>query len=240
MARGPTYGGAGPLAQFLDRLRLHGLEAFRVYYGVYRAEVKENDAANNQGVLRVRVPAIGDGVSVRRIAYPAPGYGGNGFGAKFIPPVGSFVWVRFEGGRPDCPVWMGGMWPTDGIIEDFRDPKSFGFFFPGGHHLLFDERDNEARIRLKHSNGAVILFDKDGNIDVSQVGGKQVRIGGGADEWMAKGETLKALLEELIDAINAITVPTAMGPSGVPNNAAQFVSIRARLQRFLSQVAKVK
>lgn len=44
-----------------------------------------------------------------------------------------------------------------------------------------------------------------------------------------QNETLKGLLDELIDAINQITVPTATGPSGVPVNKPVFTQIKNRL-----------
>jgi hypothetical protein len=47
------------------------------------------------------------------------------------------------------------------------------------------------------------------------------------------GESLKSLLSDLIDAIEAITVPTGTGPSGVPINSAQFTAIKNRLTNFL-------
>jgi hypothetical protein len=27
-----------------------------------------------------------------------------------VPPVGANVWVEFEGGDPDSPIWSGGFW----------------------------------------------------------------------------------------------------------------------------------
>lgn len=236
--RAPAY--ANGFFKFLDRLMNHGLEAFRLYYGSYRAEVLENADDKNQGRIRVRVHELGDTGRTSRIAFPKVAFGGNGHGMKSSPVVGDFVWVTFEGGRIDCPVWEGGVWPKDGVPEALRDPKSHGWITPGGHQILLDERDGEEFVRIKHLVGSLIEFDKDGNIKVSNTSGKVVYVGDGADEWAAKGETLKRLLEELIDAINAITVPTAMGPSGVPNNAAQFTSIKGRLEQFLSQVVKVK
>ena len=46
-------------------------------------------------------------------------------------------------------------------------------------------------------------------------------------------ESLKSIISDLIDAINAITVPTAMGPSGLPINAPQFEAIKTRLDQLL-------
>lgn len=46
-------------------------------------------------------------------------------------------------------------------------------------------------------------------------------------------EGLKKVLEDLITAINQLTVPTGVGPSGTPINAAAFTQIKNRVGNFL-------
>lgn len=48
------------------------------------------------------------------------------------------------------------------------------------------------------------------------------------------GESLKKLLNDLIQAISTITVPTAVGPSGPPINVSILQSIKARISTLLS------
>ncbi len=33
-------------------------------------------------------------------------------GIFIVPPIGSAVWIEFEGGNPDYPIWTGGFWPA--------------------------------------------------------------------------------------------------------------------------------
>lgn len=54
------------------------------------------------------------------------------------------------------------------------------------------------------------------------------------------GNTLKDILGELIDAIEAITVPTALGPSGTPMNKASFIAIKNKLKDFLSEKVELE
>jgi hypothetical protein len=55
------------------------------------------------------------------------------------------------------------------------------------------------------------------------------------DEPLVRGETLKGLLEELIDAINNQVYKTPAGPTAVgPENRATFNDIKGRFQTFLS------
>jgi len=57
-----------------------------------------------------------------------------------------------------------------------------------------------------------------------------------ADGYQIKrgGEDLKKILEDLIDTINQLTVPTSAGPSGVPINAAAFTAIKNRIPNLLT------
>lgn len=68
--------------------------------GLYRALVV--DAADPQRLnrLRVSVPAVaGFGERWALPCRPA--------GSRAVPKAGSTVWIAFEGGDPDQPVWVG-------------------------------------------------------------------------------------------------------------------------------------
>ena len=41
-------------------------------------------------------------------------------GCFIVPPIGSQVWVEFEQGDPDYPIWTGGFWGTGGGCSDLR------------------------------------------------------------------------------------------------------------------------
>jgi hypothetical protein len=235
----PAYGARG-FARFYDRFMNHGLEAFRRYYGIYRAQVVDNADDLNQGRIKVRVPSIGDPVGTKRIAYPKTPSAGNGWGFKSTPPKDSFVWVVFEGGLPDLPVWEAGVWGRDHIPEALRDVDQHGWFTPKGHKILLDEKNGQETIQIEHKGGAKVRIDKDGNIEITNVDGGTVYVGNGANEAAVLGDTLKGLLDELVDAVLLLTVPTGTGPSGTPINAAQFQGIKARWRNFLSGTVKVK
>ncbi len=57
--------------------------------------------------------------------------------------------------------------------------------------------------------------------------------GNGKIELSNNNETLVACLSDLMDKIEAITVPTGTGPSGVPLNAADFAAIKVRINNLL-------
>lgn len=61
------------------------------------------------GRIQVSVPTVlGEGQM--SWALPCAPYGGNGVGFFAVPPNGANVWVEFEGGDPDYPIWSGCFW----------------------------------------------------------------------------------------------------------------------------------
>ena len=86
----------------------------KLFYGKYRGKVKENSDPLMQGRIRAQVPAVfGDDVS--GWALPCSPYGGNGVGFFFIPPVDANVWIEFENGNPDYPIWVGCFWGANEV-----------------------------------------------------------------------------------------------------------------------------
>lgn len=80
----------------------------RELIGKFRGKVEANDDSFNLGRIKVSVPdALGEVVSW---AMPCVPYAGNGVGFFAIPPVGANIWVEFEGGNPDHPIWSGCFW----------------------------------------------------------------------------------------------------------------------------------
>lgn len=70
--------------------------------------------------------------------------------------------------------------------------------------------------------------------------GDQLKLGLGSHEPIAKGDTLQGLLEQMIDAILAIVLPTTTGvTTGPPINAAAFQSVRSRLSTLKSTLNHV-
>lgn len=79
------------------------------FYGKYRGKVEQNLDPQQQGRVQVSCPAVlGD--STLAWALPCAPYAGNGVGFHMIPPTGANVWVEFEGGDPDSPIYSGGFW----------------------------------------------------------------------------------------------------------------------------------
>ncbi len=79
------------------------------YYGKYRGKVENNLDPLQLGRVQVSVPAIlGEGTL--SWAMPCAPYAGPGVGFFAIPPRGANIWVEFEGGDPDYPIYSGCFW----------------------------------------------------------------------------------------------------------------------------------
>ena len=84
------------------------------YFGKYRGKVANNIDPNQLGRIQVSCPDVfGDGQL--SWALPCTPYAGDGVGFFAVPPQDADVWVEFEGGDPDYPIWAGCFW-SDGQV----------------------------------------------------------------------------------------------------------------------------
>ncbi len=94
------------------------------FFGKYRGKVENNVDPQQQGRLQVSAPAVlGEGSL--SWAMPCVPFAGPGVGLFTLPPTGANVWVEFEGGDPDYPIWSGCFWglgevPVTPAIEQMK------------------------------------------------------------------------------------------------------------------------
>jgi hypothetical protein len=79
------------------------------FFGKYRGKVENNIDPMRLGRVQVSAPAVLGSGSLSW-AMPCVPYAGSGVGFFMIPPVGANVWVEFEGGDIDYPIWSGCFW----------------------------------------------------------------------------------------------------------------------------------
>ena len=78
------------------------------FYGKYRGTVVNNIDPLQIGRIQVSVPDVS--VIPGIWAMPCMPIAGKQEGVFMVPQIGAGVWVEFEQGDPDYPIWVGGFW----------------------------------------------------------------------------------------------------------------------------------
>lgn len=78
-----------------------------MYFGKYRGIVKDTQDPEKRGRIKVSCPEV---LGSQTSKWALPCLPPNTFA---VPPVGQWVWLEFEGGRKDSPVWSGCWYPQE-------------------------------------------------------------------------------------------------------------------------------
>lgn len=157
-------------------------------YGIYRAKVEYINDPNQTGRVKVRIPVLHStdkqmSTDLLPWAVVMSNFGGGyDYGTKHIYPVGSTVFVMFEGGNVEYPVvigsWEGNSTSWNIMLRDTagewpKGPMSMSpqedipwFSPPGGdspkEYLLMSEHSPERYVPFKSVKGATIdVEDRD-------------------------------------------------------------------------------
>jgi uncharacterized protein involved in type VI secretion and phage assembly len=160
------------------------------FYGKYRGIVTDIQDPLMQGRIKARVPEVlGDQES--GWALPCLAFGGSQMGFFVLPDVGAAVWMEFEHGDPDYPIWAGAWFgsqadmPPDLITPPYKKTM---LVTKSGHSITLDDTPGAGGITLKTSGGQKIVLTAAGiEIDngsgaVIKLSGIQVTINNGALE----------------------------------------------------------
>lgn len=81
----------------------------RRYFGKYRGTVINNVDPQQMGRLMAQVPDVLAEIP-SSWALPCLPMAGIQMGTFCVPPIGAGVWIEFEQGDPDYPIWTGCWW----------------------------------------------------------------------------------------------------------------------------------
>ena len=79
------------------------------FYGKYRGTVLNNIDPEFQARLLVQVVDV-TGLFSSSWAMPCVPFAGPNVGQYSVPPIGAGVWIEYEQGNPDWPIWVGCFW----------------------------------------------------------------------------------------------------------------------------------
>jgi hypothetical protein len=142
------------------------------FYGKYRGTVLNNIDPEQRGRLQVQVPDV-------LVMLPSTwaeacvglsGPTGPAMGTYLVPPIGTAVWVEFERGDPNRPIWSGCRFPSSSDVPSMAKaglPVSPNIVVQTlGQHLLMvsDMPPTPATggIVLKSSTGSMIVVNDSG------------------------------------------------------------------------------
>ncbi len=161
----------------------------RRFYGKYRGIVVDNQDPALLGRLTLRVPSVlGDVVT--GWATPCTPYGGAANqGFLFIPEKDAAVWVEFEEGDLEFPIWVGAAWAKpdaesqlpkpqkdDGDEEtDVQDPPTRKTIKTlKGHTIQLEDADDKEVVLVREGvQGHLILLHKDG-VTINEANGNSI------------------------------------------------------------------
>ncbi|PCI98171.1 MAG: baseplate assembly protein [Alphaproteobacteria bacterium] len=161
------------------------------FYGKYRGTVVNNIDPLQTGRVMVQAPDV-LGLNISSWAMPCFPVSGIQSGCFAVPQIGTGVWVEFEQGNPDYPIWTGCYYKTaaevpvlalaappgvDNMVMQTTGQNSF---------MINDTPGPTGGILLKTTTGALISIN-DVGITISNgkgasilMAGPSVTINGGA------------------------------------------------------------
>jgi len=128
----------------------------QTFYGKYRGKVVDTADTTKRGRLKVTVPAVMGDQALW--AMPCVPYAGAQLGFFALPPAGSAVWVEFEGGNLNQPIWAGCFW-QDGEIESADAVEGIAFWKTPGLTLRID--NDAGALEIETSGGSKITLKGD-------------------------------------------------------------------------------
>lgn len=131
----------------LEWMRENGLEGLGRFYSTYRGVVIDNEDPEKCQRLLVEVPSITD---TNVWAYPKGQQGSLGSGFKMLTPEKQdIVWIEFENGDPNYPVWSYCGWSTDECPKDLDGNRILGFVTPEGNKVIIDDVNKTCKVIIK-------------------------------------------------------------------------------------------
>jgi uncharacterized protein involved in type VI secretion and phage assembly len=137
------------------------------YFGKYRATVINNVDPMRKGRIQVQVPDV-HGLTPSTWAMPCLPVAGLQTGFFVVPPIGAGVWVEFEQGDPDYPIWVGGFWGETAelpVLANSVPPALFGFVLQTTLQnglVISDTPGPTGGIMIKSAAGATLIVNDTG------------------------------------------------------------------------------
>lgn len=155
------------------------------YYGKYRGTVINNIDPEQRGRIMAMVPDV-LGLTPSSWAMPCVPMAGKQQGVFMVPQIGAGVWIEFEQGDPDYPIWVGGFW---GVMAEVPALALAPPAIPPGQNIVIQTTAQNALVLSDAAptplSGGIVLKSTSGATIVVNDSGIYIQNGKGASLVMA-------------------------------------------------------
>lgn len=142
-----------------------GLEVSGRFYSIYTGIVDDNDDPLQMHRLKVSIPSVMGGITQWALAYGWPGSFNSGV-KLLTPDIGDLVYVIFEFGNPDKPLWTYNGFGLNEMPQELADPNVMGIVTPNGNIITLNDNTGDLSIKLlgsslQHVTGDFVVRSKD-------------------------------------------------------------------------------
>jgi uncharacterized protein involved in type VI secretion and phage assembly len=143
------------------------MSARKQYFGKYRGTVVNNVDPLQIGRIQAMVPDVSNLIPTSW-AMPCLPLAGKQMGTYMVPQIGAGVWMEFEQGDPDFPIWTGCFW---GLVAEVPvlglagNPASPNLVLQSGLQnsvVISDLPGPTGGIMLKSTTGATLIVNDTG------------------------------------------------------------------------------
>lgn len=142
------------------------------FVGKYRATVLQNIDPEQRGRLQLMIPDVLGPIpsTWAEACTPLAGPTGPPMGVYLVPPIGAGVWVEFEQGDVNYPIWVGCRWGAQSDIPTLAKaslPVSPNIVMQtlGQHAMVISDMPPTPAtggIMLKSATGAMVVVNDSG------------------------------------------------------------------------------
>jgi len=221
----------------------YGLEFIGLHYSSYRGFVINNEDPGKMNRLQLRIPHLNELSDDDTWAWPKNVWGGKDYGVQMLPQKGDMVWVEFENGNPDYPIWSHAGYGEEELPTEFKTKNHYGFKTPNGNIILINDNKGEEEILVKHKSSLdwyKLIKDE------FELESKLIKLGKNGEEQALMGNTTKDKLDAILEKLDnnqqiliQHTHTTPVGPSGPPIQASDLTQVKTDLQTIKGELPEI-
>jgi len=147
----------------------------QTFYGKFRGVVTDNRDPLQLGRIKAQVQDV-YGAQESGWAMPSSPYAGSNAGLFLLPPVGTGVWIEFEHGDPEYPIWSGCFWST-GEVPALPAAPEIKMLKTDTVTIRLDDTPGAGGLNIETTAGMKIVINAQG-IEITNGQGASIKLTG--------------------------------------------------------------